>query len=234
MKKFLTDNAVAIFIALLTAIGAIAFLTQIIFIRLPELNEKVIELSISQENAIEKARNELSSKLTENAGQQEKRLSKVEGSVSALRVSLVDLMNKVGKTPNVNQLKELFATANSLSESKSKFFSQAQLANKNDDLPKGQPWRGWSNLGLDIPKKEVEEGTSDAKNIKALLTRSIATDSAHWKNINNRLIVKYADGSITYTPKPDLTTEELDKLVIELNEIQEINRKTWTKQEKAN
>lgn len=165
----------------------------------------------------------ITTRLNETSQQQDKRFIKVENSVENIKANLISLMGKVDEMPNETQLKELIATAINIGESKSSFFAQAKLTSKSDELPHG--WAGVSKyLGIDVPKEDVEQGTNDAKNIKALFTRSIATNSAHWQNVDNKLIVKYADGSITYTPKVGLSSEELDKLVIELNNLQ---TKTW-------
>jgi len=241
MRKFIVDNAVSITSILgsllFSALVGLVWLYQLATVRIPDLSGQIAEIKLIQEKSIEKTRDELSGKINQKTESQEKRLDKVETNITSIKVNLLGLMNKVGKLPNERQIRELMAAANEFGDDKSKIFSEAKLIKKNSNLPGPHPFSQWAtstgNDNLEINKDDVIQGTSDVKYVKALLSRSIASESAHWKVVGDRVAVYYKDGSIMYTPKDKMTPEELDKLVKELNETGDSFINSWMKPQKV-
>jgi hypothetical protein len=245
-KSHIWTVVISLFVFLITAAS---FEFYIIKYRFPDLEKSVEKSRIEQKESQQEYQTQISKKLDENSKflldnskLQEERINKAEGSISTLKVSLLGLMNKVGKAPTETQLKALISSTNEFGAIKSASLKEAKFSNVSDQLPSTQNFQGWagvaSNLGLDVPQKEIVQGTKEPEQIKTLFTRALVSDNPLWKVENSKLSVKYDNGSILFTPKSDMSAMELQELANELNGVkdslspQSLGIKTWLKPSK--
>ena len=110
IENFIKNNVWKLVSLLVVTIAAASFEFYLIKFRFPDLEKSVENSKIEQKESQQEYQTQISKKLDENSKflldnskKQEERINKVESNISTLKVSLLGLMNKVGKAPTETQ-----------------------------------------------------------------------------------------------------------------------------------
>ena len=114
IENFIKNHAGKLVLSLLSVLGIcfaiMALQDYLIKFRFPDIEKSVETLKSEQKESMRENQSLISKKLDENSKflldnskKQEERINKVESNISTLKVSLLGLMNKVGKAPTETQ-----------------------------------------------------------------------------------------------------------------------------------
>lgn len=237
MLKFIENNWKAMLSGSVVAIGilivATVWLYRLAFEKMPEIEDRANVLEMRQIENIEKIYEKLNRQLDEAKTQNDKKIERIEISLAAIKANLISLRSELGKVPSEATLRELIANVSEISNKKASLFSEARLVKGSSQGNQDSPFVNWTQvakeLNVNLDKETAEKGTSDKKNIQVLMTQGIVESSALWKVEDNKLVVHSKDSTIIYTPKQNMSVEELNEHARELNGIKDLGLKSWLK-----
>jgi hypothetical protein len=146
------------------------------------------------------------------------RLTKIEGAITALRASLLDLRIKLKKPPNARELKELVSTVDDFGKAQSENFLEANIVANARDLPTPPRWTA-DAFRLDFMKSKPNPTARSREDIGKVLAFSLVTPDTRWEVSGTKLKATYPKGYALFTPSTNVDVLSLKKLATQFNAL---------------